>query len=312
MSSRKDRALQKRKGRTVMVRPLVSAWRLKNPDKPFSDSAVELAEHILRRNDDTVRIGRFSPSSADECIRASLLKFNGYPDKDPDTFSMVNRFQDGNYGHLMWQMVMWDMGILERAEFPVEVVKWGAKGTCDGVLAIPDFSAVGGYDPRMSRQDVRDIVESGDVKVTRLIAEIKRAAEFRWSMMQSLGEPEPKIVWQGSLYYHGAKEVLTKAESKTLKGVCYWLENKNNNDIFETDLAPTAQGTQAMEDFYGKAVKFAARGRLPKRPYEEKSKECNRCWVHEHCVAHEGKKRIAPWKGINLGEFAERVLSDAA
>src|SRR5687768_6640110 len=142
--SRKHAARQRRKKRTVLVRPIVSAWTLKHYDDPFSADTIELAESILRRNDDTLRIGKFSPSSANKCMRASVMQFMGYPSTPVDSFSTLNRFHDGNYGHLFWQMIMWEIGILEKAEFPVSVKKYGVAGTCDGILSIPDFAAAGG------------------------------------------------------------------------------------------------------------------------------------------------------------------------
>jgi hypothetical protein len=293
---------------------MVSAWRIKNPDKPFSASAIELAEQILRRSDEVERIGKFGPSSGGDCERQLVMSFMGYPSKAPDNLAMLNRFQDGNYGHLMWQMVMWDMGILEVAEFPIEVVRWGVAGTCDGIVAIPDWRKVdGGYDPRMSRQDVRDIVESGDVPVRRLVLEIKRANDFRWNMMRSRGEPEQKVVWQGNLYYHGAREV---TGDDTIKGVCYWLENKDNNDIVEYDLVPTDSNVALMEKFYRtKVLNKAAVGKLPPRPFEREEKyprghACGFCWQRERCDRWDdkGKRKIKPHQDRKLGKFAKRAF----
>lgn len=313
MSTRKDRARQRSKGRTVLVRPLVSAWMLKNADKPFTDEAVSLAEEILRRNDGKSRKGLFSPSQGDKCMRASVMKFFGYPDRKVDSFATLNLFRDGNYGHLMWQMIMWDMGILERAEFEVQVQKWGVAGTCDGVIAVPDFSKVeGGYDPRMTRQDVRDIVESGSVKTTRLIAEIKRQNEYRWGLQQSSGEPEAGILWQGGLYYYGAREVLPPEEAERLKGVCYWLENKNNNGILEFNLAPTKAGLIAFQDFYGEALEYAKASKLPDRVDVKGSRTCNMCWQRHRCDewTEKGRTEIAPWKKFQFGEFTTEALKN--
>jgi hypothetical protein len=162
------------------LKPLVTQWMLANQRHEFSDEAIEVAVETLKRARRTPKYMRNSPSAGhrDFCDRQGVIAFLGYPSDPIDDIVVLNKFADGNYGHLMWQLRLFDMGFMEaeHVEMFVRVPEWGVAGTCDGVLSVP----MEGWDPRMHRDEVRALVNSGDVHVWGSLLEVKRMASYRF------------------------------------------------------------------------------------------------------------------------------------
>lgn len=296
MSNLKDRILASRSKTPAHVLPMWQAWRIANQDHVFSDEALELAIHILKRREKGYRHARHSPSTANHCIRRSVLEYMGYksaPVVDPVT---LGKFDGGNFGHLRWQMLFFDMGILRDAEVVAYYPDWRVAGTCDGIMDIP----LEGWNRDMTRAEVRALVESGDVPVWSGTLEIKEMFSRRWANNRSGGQPEPKVRWQGDLY-----TLCLQRTSPELQGTVFWFENKDTNEIVEYDLPPIKGALERMGDFYGDAIANEDAGTLPDRPFTDSSYECRYCGVSEHCkrLQQKGTTTVKMLKTQTTGNF---------
>jgi len=278
--------------------PIWSAWRIHaGGNYQFSDGAIQLAIDILSRRQRTYKHMRNSPSMANHCVRASVISFLGYKQGDIEDVDILQRFDGGNFGHLRWQMYLYDMGVLDRAEVPVFAPEMGVAGTCDGVVDIPTGTW---WNPALTREQVRYQIEVEKSPHWHGLLEIKEMASYRWRYNKTQGQPEPKVRWQGDIY-----TVAAQREDPRLEGMCYWFENKDTNNVLEYDLAPEEVAVNNMSSFYGVVMDHVNEGKLPARPYEDGSRECNSCFFRDHCQRMDRKNRvtIGPAKGATMGNF---------
>ena len=300
----RQRIQQAKKGKPARLKPLVTAWMLANQDHEFSDAAIDVAVETLKRARRRPKYLRNSPSAGhhDFCDRRAVIAFNGYSQEPVNDIVTLNKFADGNYGHLMWQLRLFEMGFLagEFTEVFLNVPHWGVAGTADGILSVP----MEGWDPGMTREEVRALVDSGDVPVWWSLLEVKRMASYRFRNAVASGDTESKIHWQGANYWMGANRLLKdhfeeRGRGETVEDVCYWHENKDSNEFIEFDIVPADTLIDQMSTFYGQVIKDAGGHRLPPRPFEDGSRECNGCWFAERCrrLERKGKTKMSPAPG---------------
>lgn len=299
MTSLRDRIIAAQSGSGVEQRlmPMWTAWRMNNSDHTFSDGAMQMATEVLQRRQRTYKGMRHSPSAGGDCIRQSVISFHGYKQRDNESIVTQHKFDDGNFGHLRWQMYLYDMGVLAAAEVPLAYKPWGVAGTADGVLEVP----LEGWDKSMNRAEVRALVESGDVPVWTSLLEIKRMAQYRWQTAKNDKMPEYKILWQGAVYYTAAKH----SKYPKIDDVCYWFEGKDVNDVVEFDIKPEERMVAKIDRYYKQSLAHYEAGSLPERPFADGSKTCNWCWFKHHCKRFEekGRETITPAKGAVMGDF---------
>lgn len=292
----KDRILASRSKNVARVKPMWEAWRIARPDHVMSDSALELAVHVLKRREAGYQHARHSPSTANHCIRRSVFQYLGHKGeevKDPNT---LVKFDGGNFGHLRWQMYFHEMGLLRGAEVVSLHPDLRVAGTCDGIMDIP----LEGWDREMTREEVRALIDSGTVPVWSGVLEIKEMFSRRWTNNRTGGTPEAKTRWQGDLYCIANQRV-----DPSIEGTVFWFENKDTNELCEFDLPPTDIAIARMQEFYGEANALVDARTLPPRPYKNSDYECRYCPLLEMCQRYEakGKTTIKPAKGWTEGDF---------
>lgn len=298
MSSLKDRIKAVRSKTEARVLPMWQSWRIAHQDHVFSDEAIELAHHVLQRRLKGYPHVRHSPSTANHCIRRSVLQYMGYPSEPVRDATTLGKFDGGNFGHLRWQMYFFDMGLLRAAEVPASDPDLRVAGTCDGIIDIPLVD----WDRDMSREDVRGLIEylqaTDTTKVWSGALEIKEMFSKRWLNNRSAGQPEPKTRWQGDVYC-----LALQRKYPELEGTVFWFENKDTNELLEYDLPP--QSPDKIAAFYGEANHLIDDGEVPPRPYTDSSYECRFCGVSEHCkrLERKGKTKVSFRSHVTFGEF---------
>lgn len=295
----KDRILASRSKTHARLKPMWEAWRIAHPDHEWSDGAIELAIHILQRRQKGYPHARHSPSTANHCIRRSVLQYLGHKGEDVKDANTLGKFDGGNFGHLKWQMYFYDMGMLRDAEVPSMDGDLRSAGTCDGIIDIP----LSGWDKMMTREQVRALVDSGDVEVWSGTLEIKEMFSRRWA--NNRPNVEPKTRWQGELYQR-----MNERRFDDLDGALFWLENKDTNEIIEYDLEPDKLLRKRIDDFYAEANALVDSGTLPPRPYKDSDYECRYCPLLQLCKKLEAKGRttIKPTKKLTHGSFSMEDL----
>jgi len=306
MSSLKDRIKAAKRGTPQKLKPLVTSWMLENQNHEWSDAAIDVAVETLKRARRMPQYMRNSPSAGhfDNCDRRAVIAFNGHKSDPIDDVVTLGKFADGNYGHLMWQLRLFDMGFMaaEHVEMFVSVPHWGVAGTCDGVISVP----MEGWNPTMGREEARALVDSGEVPVWWSLLEVKRMASYRFRSCVANDSTEDKITWQGANYWMGANKKLHPLFSERNRGeavqdICYWHENKDTNEFIEFDIVPGDGQIRQMHEFYAKVLNSAGGQQLPERPFQDEDKwsPCNRCNMRTHCLRLErkGKTTLGPASG---------------
>ena len=300
----KARAAAARKGNAMILLPLITAWFETNGEPDWSPETLQMAVDCLSRRDHEWKFARNSPSSGATCQRFSVIDLMRYPRQGDITFRTRLAFMNGDFTHLKWQMVLFEMGILAEPEIKLEVTRWAAAGTCDGITEIPD-----GYDPEMKRADVRALVESGKVEVAKDILEIKHMAPFRYSSVVRNERPEGGQVDQGIIYGTGAQSHW----SPDVRGINYLFEGKGGDeDLYEIHMEPSPEEVKRLDDYFRGVLGFVERRELPPRPYERTERICRWCWHRDRCNALEdkGATTIKPMKGKPLGRLVKEALSE--
>ncbi len=164
----------------------------------FSQKTIDLAVEILRGGEIRNRDPKiFHASAAGACRRQQILAIY-HPDRiRVDPLDAIQRMDDGKWGHLKWQMVLYEMGLLKRWEFQVRYRPWNAGGAPDGVLVLPWL------DPDRE-----------------FLLEIKRVSDYRFTQMLRTGAPEHGFILQTHTYI----------QATDLAHIIYFVENKNTND----------------------------------------------------------------------------------
>lgn len=296
MSSMRDRIKAAKSKTPRHLLDKYASWRMAHPELDWSAETIGMAEDILRRREQGYPFMRFSPSAANGCVRAAVISFMGYKSSQAPNIRINNIFDIGNFGHLKWQMLLYEMGVLVKPEVVVSYPDWYVAGTTDGILEIP----LKGYEREMSRKDVRDLVTSGTVPVWRGILEIKQMNEWRYKNNKVAGSPEEKVRWQGDVYYFAGERY-----EHNFDGTCYWFQNNNNGEVTEFSLPPTSGIRDTITAYYDVVKAYVDAGTLPERPYLDGSTECNGCFFADHCAAFErkGKTAIKPARGKKRGDF---------
>ncbi len=163
----------------------------------FSKSTRKLSRRLMGKD---VRLRDpeiFHASSAADCKRKQLLAiFNpDYERRDP--LAAIQRMGDGKWGHLKWQLIFHEMGLLRRSEFQVKYEPWNAGGAPDGVLILPWLS-----------------------DDTEFLLEVKTVSDYRFGNILRTGKPERGHVFQTHTYI----------QALDLSNIIYFYENKNTND----------------------------------------------------------------------------------
>ena len=291
MSSLKDKIKQAQKGEKRRVEPLVNAWlhhQYDNGGIEWSDETLAMAQHVLKRKDGEYPHMRNSPSNGASCIRSAVIGFMGHNDKQTHDIGTRLRFLDGDFGHLMWQMVMFEMGILVDAEIPVGIPDMWVAGTADGLLSVP----LEGYDKRMSRQDVLDLCKTVDTWDAAV--DFKRMFSRRYSNNKTYGS-EDKVVWQLDVYAYGLGT----------KNTCFWYQNKDTNEVYEIDRTMSDERIEEMKAFYKSVHRHYKKRKLPAAPFKEGDKACKWCRAEKFCRDAEKKKikTIDVAEGLTMGDF---------
>ena len=296
MSSLKDRVKAAKNKTPRHLLDKYTAWRMYRPEIRWDPETLEVALDILRRREEGYKHMRSSPSMGNHCIRQSVIAYMGYKSSNAPNIRVQGLFDDGNFGHLKWQMLHYQMGVLVKPEVVLTLPGYGVAGTCDGILEIP----LEGYERDMERKDVLALVASGSVPVWRGVAEYKQMGSWRYKNNKVAGSPEPKVRWQGDIYYEMANRY-----EHNLDGTMFWFENKDNAEITEYDLAPTKDAVALMHAYYDEVQENVAAGILPERPFLPGSTECNSCFHAEHCdkFTKKGKTTIKPARGATMGDF---------
>lgn len=297
MSTMKDRVKAAKNKTPRHLLDKYSAWRMARPEIEWEPETLKVAIDILERRQKGYKHHRFSPSFANGCIRAAVISFNGYKSSQAPNIRIQDLFDNGNFGHLKWQMLLFQMGMLVKPEVVITHPEWYVAGTCDGILEIP----LKGYDRDMTREEVRTLVTSGTVPVWSGVLEIKQMNEWRYKNNKVAGSPEEKVRWQGDLYYESAN----RYEDANLDGTCYWFQNNNSAEVTEFCFAPTQGSLDIMAGYYEVVQRYVDSGTLPERPFLDGSPECNGCFYAAHCKAFErkGKTTIKPARGTSRGDF---------
>ena len=274
--SLKDKIQAAREDREPVVMPMVNKWLMANPNHIWSDESIDLARSILRRREKTYPYERHSPSSFNGCMRKSVIMFKGYKGKDPEEYRTWRLFLDGNFGHLKWQMTLFEMGILRKAEVPVLIPDMKAGGTCDGILGIPKE----GYDPKMTRAEVLDLA-SGDNLISSSL-EVKNHNEYIWKLNK--GQPKENTEWQGHLYTHGIRKMAALHDDyPEVTHTCFIIDNKNTSEVIEHFVEWDDKWVKKLKRYYNKVNSFAELDQLPKRGFERGSTQCKYCPVRDVC-----------------------------
>jgi hypothetical protein len=166
----------------------------------FSKSARRLAMEILKSEDirQTSRsLDFWHASSTGDCRRKQIIA-KRYPDfVRVDPLTAIQRMDDGKWGHLKWQLIFHELGLLERCEYLVHYRPWNAGGSPDGELVL-----------RYRDPD------------TKFLLEIKRVSSYRFANILRTQEPERPHILQTHTYI----------QATDLTNIIYFYENKDTND----------------------------------------------------------------------------------
>lgn len=178
---------------------LIDYFMGKNPFQ-FSRSTLKLAMRLMASEDirqSSRRPDLWHASSAGSCRRQAVI-LRRYPDLvRVDPITAIQRMDDGKWGHLKWQLILHELGLLERCEFEVEYRPWRLVGSPDGVVVLRY------RDPN-----------------TRFILEIKRVSSRRFADILLTQKPEMQHIFQTHGYI----------QATDLSNIIYFYENKDTND----------------------------------------------------------------------------------
>lgn len=244
---------------------LVEYFMGKNPFV-FGESSLKLAMRLMASEDirqTSRRPDLWHASSAGSCKRQALL-LRRYTDLvRVDPLTAIQRMDDGKWGHLKWQLIFNEMGLLERCEFEVEYKPWGSGGSPDGILVLRY------RDPE-----------------TEFLLEIKRVSSRRFADILRTQKPE----WPHVLQTHSYIQALD------LSNIIYFYENKDTNDwrIFwqKRDL----DVIRYLRGYYKTLNEKLEEGRIskPECTFQLKDKMYFYCPVRKICV--ERLKKNGLWE----------------
>lgn len=167
----------------------------------FGFSQKRLLLELLREPDPNRRNPNlFHASGAGGCRRQQVILRAEHSalGKRIDDLGAKQRFAEGRWSHIKWQLVLHHMGLLQRAEFVVEYAPWSVMGSPDGVLVLPWLS-----------------------KNTEFLLEVKGVSDYRFGRILRTGSPEKDHIFQTHSYIQALE----------LSNILYLYENKNTQDI---------------------------------------------------------------------------------
>ena len=112
------------------------SWMMKHSDDALPDDVADIIRNLLTTQPRR-RVGTFSGSSANACLRMQELGFLGAT--GPVAGSQLQEiFNDGKWRHLRWQAILLAAGILDVVEMSLPWQRMRSAGSVDGVGVVPD------------------------------------------------------------------------------------------------------------------------------------------------------------------------------
>lgn len=122
-----------KKASELIITPELDRWLLSSLDEPLSVELADLLHDIVSQGQRD-RAGSFSGSRAGQCYRAQTFGFIGVPGRGISDAVLANRFDDGRWRHLRWQVNLLSAGLLKQVEVPIPYPNpWRLKGSMDGI-----------------------------------------------------------------------------------------------------------------------------------------------------------------------------------
>lgn len=116
----------------LILTPHVFKWLVKHPEGIVLDD--ELAEILkkLTMKQPRRRSGSFSCSARNQCRRRQLFSYIGVPSQSTLDAQLQNKFNDGTWRHLRWQLMLLKAGLLDTVEGWVTNETYNLVGSMDG------------------------------------------------------------------------------------------------------------------------------------------------------------------------------------
>lgn len=116
----------------LILTPGVHKWLVKHPEGLVLDEELTSLLSKLTRKQPRDRSASFSCSARNQCVRRQQFQFIGLPQQRTLDAELQNKFNDGTWRHLRWQMMLLKAGLLTEIEYPVYSKALNLRGSMDG------------------------------------------------------------------------------------------------------------------------------------------------------------------------------------
>ena len=128
-SSSMSRVLKNLKKQDFLITSRLDLWLVRNPELVLTADDLNLIDRLMKPRG--TRVGTFTGSQAGTCERYQMFNYIGLPQLGKVDPILINRFMDGTWRHVRWQIIL--PKAIPGLEVEVRVDSPMFRGAFDGV-----------------------------------------------------------------------------------------------------------------------------------------------------------------------------------